>query len=262
MSRQARIISNSELYHIMIRGINKERIFKNEIYKSKILEIIEEIKKEIEFSIVSYCVMDNHMHLLMQASQDNLANVMKKINVKYAMYYNRLEKRYGYVFQGRFRSEAVEDEKYMLGALRYIHNNPVKARICKNAFDYRWSSARDFINKNSTIINNNYINEIFSLFNKNDFIQFHCLFDDNLYIDTKEEESSNIEEIVKNSIEKYTTEYGIIDQKQVSQNQKEELAFNLLSLNIITNKEIAELCNLNPHRVSELKNELNKSTIT
>jgi len=172
--RQARIISNSGIYHIMIRGINKEKIFKNEIYKTKILEIIKEIKDEIEFFIIAYCIMDNHMHLLIQADEDNLATVMKKINVKYAMYYNRLEKRYGYVFQGRFRSEAVEDDRYMLGVIRYIHNNPVKAKISKNISEYKWSSAKDYLNENTDIINDNYPNEVLRLFNnKNEFMQFH-----------------------------------------------------------------------------------------
>jgi len=257
MSRQARIISNSGIYHIMIRGINKEKIFKNEIYKIKILEIIKEIKEEIEFAIIAYCVMDNHMHLLIHASEDNLANVMKKINVKYAMYYNRLEKRYGYVFQNRFRSEAVEDDRYMLGALRYIHNNPVKAGISRTIFDYHWSSANDYINENTDIINNNYINEILGLFNnKNKFIQFHNLYDDNLYIDTKEEELKNIQEIIQSTIEQYASKYCIIDKNQISQKQKEELAIKLLSLNITTIKEIATLCNLPTYSVSELKNKL------
>lgn len=226
------------------------------------LEIIREIKQEVEFSIIAYCVMDNHMHLLMKANEYNLALVMKKINVKYAMYYNRLENRYGYVFQGRFRSEAVENNRYMLGVIRYIHNNPVKAGICKNISYYHWSSANEYINRNTDIINGKYLNEVLALFNnKAQFIQFHNLYDDNLYIDTKEEESQNIQEIIKNTIEQYAYKYGI-NQHQFNQKHKEELAIKLLNLNVTTIKEISELCNLNTNIVSELKNELKGDNIT
>jgi len=255
MYRQARIKSNSGIYHIMIRGINREEIFKNSIYKVKILEIIKEIKEDIEFFIIAYCVMDNHMHLLIYANENDLANVMKRINVKYAMYYNRLEKRYGYVFQNRFRSEAVENDRYLLGVIRYIHNNPVKAGICRNISDYCWSSARDYITENTDIINDNYLNQVLSLFhNKSEFIQFHNLNDNNLYIDTKEEESKNIQEILLNTIKQYASEYGIMDKNNVSQNQK--LAIKLINLNITSLKEIAELCNLSINTVTELRNKL------
>lgn len=257
MSRQARIISNSKIYHIMIRGINKEKVFRTERYKLKFLEFLKEIKEEIEFSIISYCIMDNHVHLLIHASDDNLAIVMKKINVRYAMYYNRLEKRYGYVFQGRFRSEAVEDDRYLLGVIRYIHNNPIKANISRNIAEYHWSSANDYINTITDIINEPYMNKILGLFkSRNDFIQFHNLYDDNLYIDTKEEEEKNIQEIIQTTITQYANEYGITHENQVSQENKKELAIKLLRLNITTIKEISEICNLQTYTVSELKNNI------
>jgi REP element-mobilizing transposase RayT len=117
MARHAREISRTEIYHIMVRGINKEQIFKKDLYKTKLLETLKEIKTEIDFSIIAYCVMNNHLHLMAKISDADLVIVMKKLNVTYAMFYNRLETRYGYVFQGRFRSEAVEDDKYLLCAI-------------------------------------------------------------------------------------------------------------------------------------------------
>ena len=97
MPRQARIKSSKGIYHIMKMGINKEKNFKNSTYKYKVIEIIREIRKELEFDIISYCVMDNHMHILLKVDEENLI-IMKKINIKYAMYYNKIEKRYGNVF--------------------------------------------------------------------------------------------------------------------------------------------------------------------
>lgn len=259
MARHARVISNTGIYHIMVRGINKEQVFKKDYYKTKVLEIIEKIKKEIVFSIIAYCIMDNHLHLLIKIEEDDLAKVMKRLNVTYAMYYNRLEKRYGYVFQDRFRSEAVEDEKYLLGALRYIHNNPIKAKMADNIIDYQWSSAKGYVEESSPLICHKYLEEILSLFNnKDNFVKFHSLYDNNLYLDTKEEQTDNIQSIVQNTIELYAIKNNIVNQSQVSPKLSEELAKNLLNLNIVTSRDIAGICNLSYYRVLELYNEIKK----
>jgi len=258
MARQARIKSNSGIYHVMIRGINKEKIFINELYKIKLLDIIREIKEEIDFSIIAYCIMDNHLHLLIKDNDDSLAIIMKKLNVKYAMFYNRLLNRYGYVFQNRFRSEAVENDRYLLGALRYIHNNPVKANITKNLLEYEWSSINDYINDDTQILCDKYLNIILNYFkDKNEFIEFHNLYDKNLYIDTIEEEHENIQKIIKTTIEIYTSKKGITDYKEFTQIQKEELARMLIDLHMITLNEIAGLCYLSLNKVKELNKNLN-----
>nr|WP_312579869.1 transposase [Sedimentibacter sp.] len=254
MPRQARIISNTGIYHIMTSGINKEQIFKKEKHKKRILEIIKILKEDVQYDVIAYCIMDNHIHLLIKAEENELRTLMKKLNVKYAMYYNSAEKRNGHVFQDRFRSEAVEDDKYMLGAIRYIHNNPVKVGIVKSVLEYQWSSAKDYVNKNSNIIRCKYLNEVMGLFkDKVEFIAFHDINDADIFIDTKEEEDENIQNIVRNAIEKYVNENYLTDQNQVTQQQREELAEKLLSLNLITYREIAELCNLTVHKVSEIK---------
>ena len=113
--------------------MNQEQIFKKEKHKTKILEIIKNLKEEVQFDVIAYCIMDNHIHLLIKAEENELKALMKKTNIKYAMYYNTEEKRNGHVFQDRFRSEAIEDDNYMVGAIRYIHNNPVRAGIVKKS---------------------------------------------------------------------------------------------------------------------------------
>jgi REP element-mobilizing transposase RayT len=256
MPRQARIKSSTDIYHIMIRGINKEQIFKKETYKMKVLNILYDIKEEVEFTIISYCIMDNHLHLLVKAREENLEIFMKKLNIKFAIYYNKIEKRYGHVFQDRYKSEAVEDDGYLLGALRYIHNNPVKARITKNILDYPWSGAKDYIVMESNLIPNEYLNKIMSLFsNVDEFKKFHVLTDDNVYIDTKEEETENINNITNSTIEKFINGKGILDQNQITLEQKEELAGILLKKNIIPHREIAALCNLSLYKVTSINNK-------
>ncbi|MGD9568589.1 MAG: transposase [Sedimentibacter sp.] len=260
MARHARKISSTGIYHIMLRGINKEQIFQKNYYKSKILKLLSEIKNEIHFSIIAYCIMDNHLHLLAKIGDDDLKNIMKKLNVKFALYYNRIEERYGYVFQDRFKSEVVEDEKYLVGVLRYIHNNPVKATLTDSIINYQWSSAKDYINDNTGLLDEHYMNEILNLFkNKDDFLNFHKSFDDNLYLDTKEEQSINVQSIIKNEIEQFMNKKGIIDQSRITLNMKEELAKKLIKRNLITNKEVASLCNLSYKRVLDIYKTLETS---
>lgn len=257
MARHARKISSTGIYHIMLRGINKEQIFQKSYYKTKILKLLKEIKEEIDFSVIAYCVMDNHLHLLAKVGDEDLKIIMKKLNVKFALYYNRYEERYGYVFQDRFKSEAVEDEKYLFGVLRYIHNNPVKAALSDSIINYQWSSTKEYFNKNTDLIDENYMNEILSRFKtKDDFFNFHKSFDDNLYLDTKEEQSINIHLIVQHEIEQYVNYHGISDQKQMTLEMKEELAKKLIKRNLIPIKKVAELCNLPYKQVLVINNEL------
>lgn len=256
MPRQARIESSTKIYHIMTRGINKEKIFKNEKHKNKIIEIIKDIKEEVEVVIIAYCIMDNHLHLLVKVDLDKLEILMKKINIKYAIYYNKSADRNGHVFQDRFRSEAVEDDTYLIGVLRYIHNNPVKAKIVSDMLRYKWSSANEYVDKNADLVSEQFLLEILDLFkNKNDFIKFHYNSDDVVYIDIKEEEHANIENIVNGIIEDFANENQITEKNQFTQIQKEELAKRLIKINTLTYRDIAELCNLSIYRISEIKKQ-------
>lgn len=260
MPRQPRVYSNTGIYHIMIRGINGEEIFNKVYYKSKVLNIIREISEELVFYIIAYCIMDNHMHLLLKIGEEELAIFMKRINIKFAMYYNKLENRYGHVFQDRFKSEAVEDERYYLGVLRYIHNNPVKARISNNIINYKWSSINDYINQNTDIISETHLKEILGLFkNLDDFIEFHNDYDDIIYIDTKEDKYENIQFVINNIIKDFVGKYGFSDHKQIRKKQKEELAEMLLKREICSLKEIASLCRLSVKDVVALNKKVQES---
>lgn len=197
------------------------------------------------------------MHLLIKAEENELTKSMKKLNVKYAMYYNYSEKRYGYVFQDRFKSEAVEDDEYMVGVLRYIHNNPVKEKMAVDILKYRLNSANDYGNENYDTINIKYLKEILDIFkNKDEFVSFHYVKDDNLYRDTKEEEEENRQSMISKVIENYIDEKHIADKQQVALDQKEELAKRLLNIDIITYRDIAEICNLTVFRVTEIKKKI------
>lgn len=140
MTRKLREKSLSGIYHVCFRGVNKQRIFEwPEDYEAmyrilNYVQIRDSKGDEVEqpnFYLYAYCLMDNHVHLLIQPSNDlELGQVIKRITVAYARHFNNHYKRVGHLFQDRYKSEPVDDKEYFFELIRYIHNNPVKAQIC------------------------------------------------------------------------------------------------------------------------------------
>lgn len=145
MPRYARKISSSKVYHVMLRGVARMSIFFDNDDRIRFLETMDRMKKEGQYEIYAYCLMDNHVHLLIKEGEDTIQRSLKRIGVSYAYYFNKKYDRAGHVFQDRFRSETIEDDSYLMSVARYIHNNPVKAGIAKRAEDYFWSSYHEYI---------------------------------------------------------------------------------------------------------------------
>lgn len=145
MSRRARIKSNSGVYHVMLRGINRQLVFEDEDDKEQFRETLRKYKEKSGYEIYGYCLMDNHVHLLIKVGAEDIGQTLKRIAVSYAYYFNTKYGRVGHLFQDRFRSEAVETDAYLLNVLRYIHRNPVVGKMCPNPEDFIWSSYRDYI---------------------------------------------------------------------------------------------------------------------
>lgn len=264
MLNEAQNESSVGVYHVMIKGLNNEQIYKKEIYKDKILQLIRDMKEEIDFSVIAYCVMDNHLHMLLKNIEDNLAIIMRRINIKYAIYYNNCEEKNGYVFQNRFKSQRVSHDM-LLRTMRYIHNKPVKAKISKNICNYYWSSVNDYLGGGSNLVCEKHIAAIKNIFNSKDkFIDYHNIFDDCMYLDTKEEQNRTIEYIIDNTAEDLIKEkeiegYKYRDNKNIKQfsySLKEELVRSLIKYEFITNNKIADKCGLSVREVSEIKSKI------
>ena len=125
--RMARVKSNTGVYHLIWRGANRQEIFHDEEDWRMFLNNLKKYKVKLNFSMYAWCLMGNHLHLLMKEGDENISNTMKRIGVSYARYYNRKYRTTGHLFQDRFRSENVEERAYFLTVVRYIHQNPVKA---------------------------------------------------------------------------------------------------------------------------------------
>ncbi|MUV37151.1 hypothetical protein JNUCC1_00957 [Lentibacillus sp. JNUCC-1] len=140
MARKARVKSKTGIYHIMVRGVNRQEIFHDDADCEKYLEIIQKYKARTAIQFYAWCLMNNHVHLLLKEGNEPLATTMKRIGVSYVRYYNWKYRTTGHLFQDRFRSENVETSAYLLTVTRYIHQNPVKAKITTRVDKWKWSS--------------------------------------------------------------------------------------------------------------------------
>lgn len=192
MPRGPRKKSSTGIYHVTDRGINKLSIFNSNREKTRFQNLLREYKEKYDVQIYAYCIMSNHFHLLIKADLEELASFMAKILAIYAIYYNKVHQRIGYVFEGRYRSQCIENANYFWNCLRYIHCNPIKANICKSEELYKYSSAREYYGEKEIEIVAldalEYFEEKFV--DKQEFHDFHQKGADKsiLFIDTLEEE--------------------------------------------------------------------------
>ncbi|MEG6615169.1 transposase [Peptococcaceae bacterium 1198_IL3148] len=147
MPRVARKKSKTNIYHVMIRGINQQNIFVDDEDNEKFIDTLARYQKEINYEIYAYCLMGNHIHLLIKEGNEALSNTMRRIGASYVYWYNWQYNRKGHLFQDRYKSEPVEDDSYFLTVLRYIHQNPLKAGLVNNIEAYKWSSYKEYIIK-------------------------------------------------------------------------------------------------------------------
>jgi REP element-mobilizing transposase RayT len=142
MARTPRKLSSTGIYHVLIRGINQQRIFEDDEDCLRFLNDLHVAKDLSGAFALAYCLMGNHVHLIIEQGNETLGQTMKRLSVRYVAWFNMKYARAGHLFQDRFKSEAVETDAYLVTVLRYIYQNPVKAGLCKHSQDYTWSSRR------------------------------------------------------------------------------------------------------------------------
>jgi len=162
MARKQREKSATGIYHVMLRGINKQDVFLDDNDFESMLNALKEakIKRGPDGKIISedcctyyaFCILHNHLHLLIHEGTMSISELMKKIQDRFVIIYNRKYDRVGHLFQDRFASEPVNDTVYFHRLIRYIHRNPVKAMEAKRPEDYKYSSWREYLNFKTRLI--------------------------------------------------------------------------------------------------------------
>lgn len=145
MARKKRVWYPGAQYHVMTRGNRRTNIFKTTDDFHEYLMILFDTKLKYPFKLYAYCLMDNHIHLHIKTEKVKLSRIMQQVNTMYSRYFNEEYNLVGHTFQGRYVAELIETDAYMLQTNRYIHNNPVKAKIVKYPQDYKWSSYPSYV---------------------------------------------------------------------------------------------------------------------
>lgn len=238
MPRQARKKSNIGIYHIMLRGVNGQQIFEDQEDCDKFLQVLKDCKAISRFKLFAYCLMGNHIHILLQEVEEPIELLMKRIATRFVYWYNIKYQRAGHLFQDRFKSEPVENDSYFLTVLRYIHQNPVRAGICKNVSTYENSSYNEYF-KSSDLIDCNFVFEIIA---KENFVNFNNekVFDSCLDVEEKPKIKVTDEQ-AKKIIEKISKCKNVAEFQNLADNLKEKYIkkFHEKGISI---RQIARLC--------------------
>lgn len=159
-------IAPHTLYHITCRGNNQQNIFLSNRDKSRFLKRLSYYRQKFKFKIYCYILMENHYHLLIESGpQYTVSQFMQGLNTSYALYFTKKYQISGHLFQGRYHARIVDKDNYLLEVIRYIHLNPIRAKIVENLNDFQWSSYHEYLsNFKSKIVEKD---EILSLFGTN-----------------------------------------------------------------------------------------------
>lgn len=174
MARHSRFLSENNIYHIVLKGINGEQIFFDNGDCNVFLTAFKSACIEHNVEICAYCLMPNHVHLLLKFNEDNMPNLFKSFGAKYVPKYNYNHSRIGPLFNGRYYSSPVDSDEYLFSVIRYIHFNPVNAGICKQVGDYKWSSYNEYHLNNGCFADRTFVESVLS---KRKFDELHILDD-------------------------------------------------------------------------------------
>ena len=208
----SRITSPTGYYHIMCRGNNKHHIFKKPSDRLQVIDTLQLLADSKEIEIYAYCIMSNHFHILAYGEPvANLSHAMHRLNTSFSQYYKVKYNYVGHVFQGRFKSKCIVENRYFLTVLRYVHQNPVVAGYVPNASKYEFSSFQEYLGVSKRkIISDNAITRLANdkIKSVDNFIKFHT--------------AQNMEEMVVHDkifdsnkpIEAYERECALSDKKK------------------------------------------------
>lgn len=233
MSQKPRECSALGIYHVMLRGVNRQQIFYDEKDYLKFIELLKRFKEVCGYSIYAYCLMGNHIHLLLKKGSEPLGNIFKHIGPSFANWYNAKYERTGHIFEQRFRSEPVNTFDYFLTAFRYILYNPVKAHICASPSEYKYSNARDLQYGLPTFTD---IEELYQYVSKDQLMNFIFIENNDTCLDLEETIVKRVTN--ENAIEMIKQEFGCLTPNIGVGNSKERMEFNL-HIRILKEKGIA-----------------------
>ena len=258
MTRQRRKISNSKVYHVIVKGIDDQDIFYDDQDRRYFLKQILNLKKEINYDVYSYCLMTNHIHMVIKSEAKVLSKIMQSLMIRYVYYFNSRYERSGPLVQNRFKSKCVENQKYFLEVCRYIHRNPEKAGMAKTQ-NYKWSSYQEYLGEEK-IINKKVLLHYFNN-DISEFVKYTTNLDlediENLYEYAEYEIRSRLldEEVVQIIMKKFKicdTSDVVIFFKNMSKEELEKYLGAIKDIKGINKSQVARILRINRKFVSDV----------
>lgn len=244
-------LEGKQFIHVMVQGINKEKIFFEEREKLEYIKLLNKYKIDYNISIIAYCVMDNHVHILIDTENiNNLTKYMHKVNTSYGIYFNKNRNRVGYVYRDRFKTQAIKNIKHLYNCVLYIHNNPVNAKICKLVSEYKFSSYKKFLYKE----NENIMIKIFG--DKNTYIESNNkpnMIDMN-FLEDEDDNYENIKNTINDYFIKNKTNYLEL---KVKDNLLELIAKKLKKTYNLSNIKISKYLEVSKYKIDKVINNKN-----
>lgn len=241
----------------MIRGNERKNIFRDDKDRLRFIDTLYEKKQGNRFYLHAFCLMDNHVHLMISEANEDISTTMKRITVSYVNYFNKKYERVGHLFQDRFKSETIEGDSYVISLARYIHQNPVKAAMVKTADEFKWSSCNSYLKTDNFFTKILDMDAVLSLYSS-DQEKAIKLFAKDLnvqspesFFDLQEEEKMITEEAAKALF------HTILLERQIDRDNytKAQLTSAIKELKDATNlsiRKISSITGLNKDKISQL----------
>lgn len=246
----------------MLRGNEKKDIFKCDEDKQRFIDTVYRMKQGHRFSLHAFCLMDNHVHMMISEGEDDIAKVIKRIAVSYVSYFNEKYKRVGHLFQDRYKSEAVSEDAYVLTLARYIHQNPLKAGMVKEMLDYRWSSYNGYLDDEDPSTKVTDTETLLGIFSadkqkaRSMYAEYMAVQNEDIYMDIgKNTETMNDEE----SLKLYKEMLRVKGLKSIEAAKEHDLYDFLSGFKETTNlsiRKIAAITGINKDRLSKIFREI------
>lgn len=147
MARKPRLHVDAGIYHVMLRGNGGQDIYADDEDRQHFYLLMQEGAARYGYRIHGFCLMSNHVHLVVEVGEQPLAKIMQNLSFRYTRWVNTKQKRTGHLFQGRYQAILVERDSYLLELVRYVHLNPVRAKLVRQAHLYRWSGHRAYLGR-------------------------------------------------------------------------------------------------------------------
>jgi len=251
MPRKAREKSKTGIYHVILRGANRQEVFHDDEDNIKFLEILLKQKKDDRVKVHGWCLMGNHAHLVLKEGCEDLSVSMKRIGVSYAWHYNLKYNTTGHLFQDRYRSERIEKDKYLLTVIRYIHQNPLKAGLVKRVEDWRWSSCLGYYGKEvfpQGLLDDSLVLGLFSEDRetaRGRFKEFNGMKNEDICLEDSVRVRLTDEE-VRGRISELISGLNIAQVKSLPKKERDEIIIRLKGIEGVTQRQLARLLGVSP----------------